>query len=51
MSPFSASYNDLYILVAVEYVSKWMEAIATSTNDLLRLLACMFNYWGCNMVM
>ena len=33
MSPFPPSYNNLYILVAVDYVSKWVEAIATSTNN------------------
>jgi len=34
MGPFSPSYNNLYILVAVDYVSKWVEAIANPTNDL-----------------
>ena len=33
MGPFPPSYNNLYILVAVDYVSKWVEAIATPTND------------------
>ena len=33
MGPFPASYNNLYILLAVDYVSKWVEAIPTSTND------------------
>ena len=27
------SYNNLYILLAVDYVSKWVEAILTGTND------------------
>ena len=31
--PFPASYNNLYILLAVDYVSKWVEAIPTRTND------------------
>ena len=33
MEPFPKSYNNEYILVAVDYVSKWVEAIATPTND------------------
>jgi len=33
IGPFPPSYNNLYILVAVDYVSKWVEAIVTPTND------------------
>ena len=33
MGPFPPSYNNLYILLAVDYVSKWVEAISTRTND------------------
>ena len=33
MGPFPASYSNLYILLAVDYVSKWVEAIPTRTND------------------
>ena len=33
MGPFPTSYNNLYILLAVDYVSKWVEAIPTRTND------------------
>ena len=33
MGPFPPSYNNLYILMAVDYVSKWVEAIPTRTND------------------
>ncbi|XP_022876927.1 uncharacterized protein LOC111395152 [Olea europaea var. sylvestris] len=31
--PFPSSYNNRYILIAVEYVSKWVEAKALPTND------------------
>ncbi len=33
MGPFPNSFGNLYILVAVDYASKWVEAIATKTND------------------
>ena len=33
MGPFTSSYGNLYILVAVEYVSKWVEAVALPKND------------------
>ncbi|WZZ35997.1 hypothetical protein YC2023_019398 [Brassica napus] len=33
MGPFPSSYTNKYILVAVDYVSKWVEAIASPTND------------------
>ncbi|XP_019098254.1 PREDICTED: uncharacterized protein LOC104773629 [Camelina sativa] len=33
MGPFPSSYKNEYILVAVDYVSKWVEAIASPTND------------------
>ena len=32
MGPFSNSFGYLYILV-VDYVSKWVEAVACKTND------------------
>ena len=33
MGPFLPSYNNLYILLAVDYVSKWVESISTHPND------------------
>ncbi|XP_073038065.1 uncharacterized protein [Primulina eburnea] len=33
MGPFPPSFGYLYILVAVDYVSKWIEAIPCRTND------------------
>ena len=33
MRAFTSSCRNQYILLAVDYVSKWVEAIATPTND------------------
>jgi len=33
MGPFPLSHNNLYIIVAVDYVAKWVKAIASPTND------------------
>ncbi|CAM8993985.1 unnamed protein product [Rhodiola kirilowii] len=33
MGPFPPSYGNQYILVVVDYVSKWVEAVATATCD------------------
>jgi len=33
MGPFPSSFGFLYILVAVDYVSKWIEAIPSRNND------------------
>lgn len=33
IGPFPPSFGNLYILVVVDYVSKWIEAAALPTND------------------
>ena len=33
MGPFPPSFGKLYIMGAVDYVSKWLEAAALPTND------------------
>ena len=33
MRPFPSSFGHMYTLMAVDYVSKWAEAIPTRTND------------------
>ena len=33
MGQFPSSFSNLYILLAVDYVSKWVEAIPTRTKD------------------
>jgi len=33
IGPFPSFHNNLYILMVVDYVSKWVEAVATLTND------------------
>ena len=33
MCPFHSLFSNLYILLTVDYVSKWVEAIPTRTND------------------
>ena len=33
MGPFLSSFSNLYILLEIDYVSKWVEVIPTRTND------------------
>jgi len=33
VSPFPPSFGFEYIIVAVDYISKWIKAVATRTND------------------
>lgn len=33
MGPFPNSFGNVYILLAVDYMTKWVEAVATKTND------------------
>ncbi|RDX76704.1 hypothetical protein CR513_43269, partial [Mucuna pruriens] len=33
MGPFPVSYGNSYILLVVDYVSRWVEDKATKTND------------------
>ena len=33
MGPFPSLFSNLYILLTMDYVSKWVEAIPTRTND------------------
>ena len=33
MGPFPSSFSNLYILLVVDYISKWVEAIPNRTND------------------
>ena len=42
MGPFPPSYKNEYILVTVDYVSKWVEAIASPTN-VARVVTRMFS--------
>jgi hypothetical protein len=33
MGPFPYSFGNFYILLAIDYVSKWIKVKATRTND------------------
>ena len=38
MGPFPPSFGNIYILLAVDYVSKWVEAIACPKNDAITVV-------------
>ena len=38
MGPFPPSFGNLYILLAVDYVSKWVEAIFCLMNDAITVV-------------
>nr|GFA00931.1 reverse transcriptase domain-containing protein [Tanacetum cinerariifolium] len=47
--PFSSSKGNKYILVAVDYLSKWVEAKALPTNDarvVVKFLKSLFSWFG-----
>ncbi|GJV25052.1 reverse transcriptase domain-containing protein [Tanacetum coccineum] len=49
MGPFSSSQGNKYILVAVDYFSKWVEAKALPTNDarvVVKVLKSLFSRFG-----
>nr|GFB09480.1 reverse transcriptase domain-containing protein [Tanacetum cinerariifolium] len=49
MGPFPSSKGNKYILVAVDYLSKWVEAKALPTNDarvVVKILKSLFSQFG-----
>ena len=38
MGPLSPSFGDIYFLLVVDYVSKWVEAIACPKNDAITVV-------------
>ena len=41
MGPFSSSFGNIYILLVVDYVSKWVEATACLRNDVTTVVGFM----------
>ena len=50
MGPFSSSLGYKYILVMVDYVSKWVEAIPTLTNDARVVKKCLRKSFSLDLV-
>ena len=49
MGPFLSSFGNQYILVGVDYVSKWVEAIPSPTNDakvVIKFFKKLFSIFG-----
>ena len=44
MGPFPSSFSNLYLLLAVDYVSKWVEAIPSRTNDVKVVASILRNH-------
>ena len=38
MGPFSSSFGNMYILLAVDYISKWVEATTCPRNDAIAMV-------------
>ena len=41
MGPFPSSFGNIYFLLAVDYVSKWVEASACPRNDVIIVVGFM----------
>ena len=46
MGPFPSSHGNLHILLAIDYVTKWIEAIATPLNDAKTVCRHVFESWA-----
>ena len=38
MGPFPPSFRNLYILLVVDYVSKWVQVVSCSRNDIITVV-------------
>ena len=45
MGPFPSSFSNLYILLVMDYISKWVEAILTRTNDASVVVKFLHNHF------